>query len=172
MAFSYSFPWLPLLLLVAVSLTTTASADQALIDSICSTTSNQTLCHQILSPSVSADRAGLGKIAVDAALQKIHKSQNLIRKIDHEKAYNKTKYQFDSCLEEYDDALSYLKEAKLYFGEHVFEEASSQASAALTMMTTCLDDAPSAPPELTAAINEYKAYLCIVLAVAYVPRNV
>lgn len=71
MAISYSFKWLPLLL-AAASIITIASADQALINSICSKTRNQALCFQVFQNSASADRGGLGITSTNVAWIKKH----------------------------------------------------------------------------------------------------
>ncbi|KAL1826529.1 hypothetical protein ACET3Z_004941 [Daucus carota] len=61
--------WFPLL--IVTLLFSITSADQALIDIICSSTNNQTLCLQVLKDLAGADRVSLKTIAADGALGQV-----------------------------------------------------------------------------------------------------
>ncbi|KAK1353631.1 PMEI domain-containing protein [Heracleum sosnowskyi] len=166
MAFSYSFKWLSLLL-AAASLITIASADEALIESICSTTGNTPLCNNILKTSVVSERGGLGQLLTNVALRKVHKSLNLVRQLAKISTDFRTKNQYDACLEVFDDAFDSLKECKKRFSENNLNDANVMASAALTDIDTCSDEVTNAPPQLTDAIKESSNIIRIVLAASY-----
>ncbi|KAK1387413.1 PMEI domain-containing protein [Heracleum sosnowskyi] len=166
MAFSYSFKWLPLLL-AAASLITIASADQALINSICAKARNHALCYQVLN-SVSADRGGLGQISTNVALGKAQNSLNLAKNLAKKASDPRTKEQYKTCLEVYGDALDNLKDTKTSFGKKDFGTANIRASAAYTDVDTCSDEGTNIAPELKAANQENEDYIDIVLAVSNV----
>ncbi|KAK1387437.1 PMEI domain-containing protein [Heracleum sosnowskyi] len=162
MAFSYSFKWLSLLL-AAASLITIASADRALIESICSTSSNTPQCINILKTSAVSERGALGQLLTNVALRKVHKSLNLVRQL----AKTSTDNQYDTCLEVFDDAFDSLKECKKAFSENHLKDANAMASAALTDFDTCSDEVTNAPPQLTDAIKESSNIIRILLAASY-----
>lgn len=167
MAFSYSFKWLPLLLAVAL-LITIASADRALINSICSHARNQALCQQVFRNAVSADRGSLGQISTVVALKKAQNSLNLVKTLVEKESDPRKKNQYKTCLEVYGDALDNLNECKTSFGKNDLRTANVKASAAYTDVDTCSDEAKSAPPQLIAANQENRDYIDIALAVSYV----
>ncbi|XP_074382391.1 pectinesterase inhibitor-like [Apium graveolens] len=164
MAFFYSFKWLPLIF-AAASLITIASADQALINSICAKARNHALCHQVLN-SVTADRGGLGQISTNVALAKAQNALNLVKTLAQKASDPRTKDQYKTCLEEYGDALDDLQESKAAFGKNDFGTANIKASAADTDVDTCSDDGPNVAPQLKAANQENADYIDIVLAVS------
>lgn len=167
MAISYSFKWLPLLL-AAASLITIASADQALINSICSKTRNQALCFQVFQNSASADRGGLGIISTNVAWIKAQATLSLVNSLGRKEHDPRIKGQYRTCADAYSNALDMLRECKTFFGKNDFSTANVRASAADTDVDTCSNDGTSVAPELKAANQENGDYIAIVLAVSNV----
>ncbi|WOH15814.1 hypothetical protein DCAR_0935360 [Daucus carota subsp. sativus] len=166
MAFSYTIKCLTLLL--AASLITISSADQALIKSICSKARNQALCYNIFKNSGNVDRGGLGQISTNVAFGKAQTTLNLVKSLAAKETNPKIKGQYKTCLEVYGDASDNLNECKPAFAKNEFRLANLKASAAYTDVDTCSDDGKNIAPQLKAANQENQDYIDVVMAVSYI----
>lgn len=156
--------WFPLL--IATMLCSISSADKTLIDTICSSTDNKTICVQVLKDSVESVRATLGKTAADAALGHVKVTRDLVYSLAKRAHTPGEKEQYDNCIMAYNFALKSLYEYKTSIANKDFASANTRASAALTYAWMCSDEGPdippaNLPPKLKDANQEDKVYISI-----------
>ncbi|XP_059630023.1 pectinesterase inhibitor-like [Cornus florida] len=150
----------------------THAATNELITSICSSTTNPSLCVQSLKSdprTASADLKGLGAISIDIAQSNAKSTLNMIVSLVKQTTDPKLKGRYDTCRENYDDSVSDFDECRKFLKSGDYASLNTYASSALDGPDTCNDGfegPPAEPPQLQAANKKLEGLCSIVLAIS------
>lgn len=124
-----------LFVLATLSLALLITKSQAdLINTICSKTTNPSLCDEVLRSdprSKGADLAGLGQISIDKGRDAVKAATAVV------KTEGRSKEIVGTCVEVFSNAIHNLKECKKLLKPRNVESLRTYASAALTDVGTC-----------------------------------
>ncbi|XP_059630022.1 pectinesterase inhibitor-like [Cornus florida] len=172
MAFSLSVSSLTLLsiFLSFLFFNHSLAASNKLINSICSSTHNPSLCVQSLKSdprTASADLKGLGGISIDIAQSNAKSTYNMILSLIKRTTDPKLKGRYDTCRENYDDSISDLDESRQLLKSGDYAGLNIHASAALDGGETCNDnfEGPPAEPAQLKQANQRLEDLCSIILV-------
>ncbi|KAL1558391.1 hypothetical protein AAHA92_08866 [Salvia divinorum] len=155
--------------IIFVSLALLSQCHADTIDSLCSKSNNPTLCNQVLradSRSQGADARGFAEIALDNSLSATQASINVAKSVSN--AGNKEK--IDTCIENFDDAVFNLQEAKPLLRSRDRPDISTiqtKGSAALTDVDTCSEEfGANEPARLKQATDKAYTFIQLLLIIA------
>lgn len=149
-------------------------ASENLISLICSKSINPPLCLKALKSdprSAQANLRGLGQISIDLAQASAKETSRMIELLAKNTTNRRLKGQYETCTENYDDAISNLDDAKNFLKSDDFESLNVYASAVVTDADTCEDsfvESPGTvePQQLKQANKNLEDFANIILVIA------
>ncbi|XP_059630331.1 pectinesterase inhibitor-like [Cornus florida] len=148
------------------------AAANELLNSICSTTSKPALCVKALKSdprTAKADIKGLGGITIDLAQSNAKSTKNMIGSLIKQTSDHKLKGTYQTCHENYVDAISDLDRCKKHLESGDYASLNIHGSAALDGPDTCNDnfEGPLAESSKLKQANEHLEGLCsTILAIS------
>ncbi|MCD7464777.1 hypothetical protein HAX54_053406 [Datura stramonium] len=171
MALSYNSASFLIVSLLSISFTLTiVKAD--LIDDVCSNAQKPALCLSALradSRSKDANLEGLATISIDISLKNAQSARDLVNTLLKQATDPKLKTRYDSCLENYNDAVDDLRGLPALLKSKDYGGLNIHASAALDDPSTCDDnfsEPPAQSPQLKAASDNLQGLVGIILVIS------
>ncbi|KAL6990159.1 hypothetical protein U1Q18_015906 [Sarracenia purpurea var. burkii] len=146
-------------------------ATNALISDICSQTQNPSLCLQALNSdprsATTADLKGLARISIDITQTNAKQTSDLIASLSKGATSPILKGRYDTCAENYDDAVADLDDASKALDSGDIGTLRIKASAASDGPETCEDsfEGPPAEPSQLQQANKKVEGLCSIILV-------
>ncbi|CAN1121542.1 Pectinesterase inhibitor [Linum perenne] len=131
---------LPLILLIVIVVPSATAISASDISQICEKSMDTTLCLSFLqsTPGIStADLVGVGGIILDVTSKKAADTKDYVKTLLGKATDHKLKEAYKTCLENYDDAVGDISEAKASLASKDYESTNIRTSAAQTEMDTC-----------------------------------
>ncbi|XP_042065509.1 pectinesterase inhibitor-like [Salvia splendens] len=155
--------------IIFLSLALLSQCHADLIADLCTKYNNPSICNQALRSdprSKGADARGLARIALDNSLSATQTSINVAKSVSSPS--NKDK--IDTCIENFDDAVGNLQEAKPLIPKLDRPNISTlqtKGSTALTDVRTCSEEfGASEPTKLKQATNKAYTFIQLLLIIA------
>ncbi|KAL3505587.1 hypothetical protein ACH5RR_030969 [Cinchona calisaya] len=151
-----------------------AKAGGDLINDVCSESRNPPSCIKALHSdprSASADLKGLAKISINLSTKSAKSTWKLVDALKKNATNKSLKEIYDSCLENYDEAIYDLDDCTRLLGSGDFQGVNLRASAAMAYAGTCDDNFREAqitePPQLVDASNNLQDLSSILLVISH-----
>lgn len=172
MAVSYNPAIFLIVSLLSISFTLTiAKAD--LIGDVCSKAQKPALCLSALNAdprSKGANLEGLATISIDISQKNAQTVRDLVNTLLKQATDPKLKTRYDSCLENYNDAVDDLGELPGFLKSKDYLGLNVHASAAFDGPTTCDDNfsetPPAEAPQLKDASDKLQGLIDIILVIS------
>ncbi|KAK4358002.1 hypothetical protein RND71_023612 [Anisodus tanguticus] len=152
----------PISLLSISSTLTSVRAD--LVDDVCSKTQKPAICLSALRAdprSKGANLEGLATISIDISLKNAKSTRDLVNTLLKQATDPKLKTRYDSCLENYNDAVDDLGELPSFLKSKDYDGLNIHASAVSDDPSTCDDNfsgPPAESPQLKAASDKFQGF--------------
>lgn len=164
-----------LLLALALALPFMIFASENLISVICSKSINPPLCLKALKSdprSANANLRSLAQISIDLAQASAKETSTMVELLTKNATNRRLKAQYQTCTENYDDAISNLADANNFLKSGDFESLNVYASAVVTDADTCEDsfvESPGSvePRQLKQANKKLEDFANIILVIAH-----
>ncbi|KAJ8548018.1 hypothetical protein K7X08_021254 [Anisodus acutangulus] len=163
MALSYNFVLFLIVSLLSISSTLT-SVRADLVDDVCSKTQKPAICLSVLRAdprSKGANLEGLATISIDISLKNAKSTRDLVNTLLKQATDPKLKTRYDSCLENYNDAVDDLGELPSFLKSKDYDGLNIHASAVSDDPSTCDDNfsgPPAESPQLKAASDKFQGF--------------
>ncbi|XP_059315991.1 pectinesterase inhibitor-like [Lycium ferocissimum] len=171
MALSYnSVLFLIVSLLSISSMSTSVGAD--LVNDVCSKTKKPAICLSALRAdprSKCANLESLATISIDISLKNAQSTRDLVNTLLKQATDPKLKTRYDSCLENYDDAVDELGGLPVFLKSKDYGGLNIHASAASDGPSTCDDnfsEQPAEAPQLKDASDKLQGLISIILVIS------
>ncbi|KAK4376596.1 hypothetical protein RND71_002892 [Anisodus tanguticus] len=168
---SYNFALFLIVSLLSIS-STLISVRADLVDSVCSKTQKTTICLSALradTRSKGANLETLATISIDISLKNAESARDLVSTLLKQATDPKLKTRYDSCLENYNDAVDDLRGLPDFLKSKDYAGLNIHASAVSDDPSTCDDNFSEPPveePQLKAASDKLQGLVSIILVIS------